>query len=519
MRQEPVSAAPRSGADGPDLRRTGALAGIVGLAAMWAASGLIPSAVFPPVALADAVVRFTPGDVATFFIESLGHWAMRLLAVGVLAAVVALGAQMLAWTRTGAGPRPLVAGALLTGLASLLFLVPPLSGSDLAAIAVAAIGGIAYALVARSVHAHRTSEAATDGHDASRRRFLRMGTGGALALATAGGVVGWLARRFEGPDTDVDLVAPAARAEIPARGDFPDVPGLSPEITSAADHYVVDINLVQPSVNAAGWKLDVFGEVDEPLTLDFAQLQERFEVVEEFSVLSCISNEVGGELVGNSAWGGVRLRDVLEAARVRPDGTELVLRAADGYSDSFPLELGMDESVLLAVSQNGQPLTQEHGFPCRVRIPRLYGMENVKWLESIEVVRSDYRGYWQERGWKDTAEVLTQSRIDVAGEDGGARIGTETWIAGVAWAGARGISKVEVSTDGGDSWTEARLKDPVAENAWRLWAYRWTPVERGNATIMCRATDGEGGLQPAELAPPHPAGATGRHSVEVEVSA
>jgi DMSO/TMAO reductase YedYZ molybdopterin-dependent catalytic subunit len=181
--------------------------------------------------------------------------------------------------------------------------------------------------------------------------------------------------------------------------------------------------------------------------------------------------------------------------------------------------MAMDPSVLLAVSQNGRPLAREHGFPCRVRIPRLYGMENVKWLESIEVVRSDYAGYWQERGWNDTAEVRTQSRIDVAGEDGEARVGTDTWIAGVAWAGARGISKVEVSTDNGDSWSEARLKEPLADNAWRLWAYRWTPQGRGEATVMCRATDGQGDVQPAELAPPHPAGATGWHTRGVEVSA
>ncbi|MQB00573.1 MAG: molybdopterin-dependent oxidoreductase [Actinobacteria bacterium] len=502
-----------------DLRRAGALATAVALGGMWTASALIPSSVFPPAAVADAVIRFTPGDVATFFIESLGHWAMRLLAVGVLAAVVVLGAQVLVWTRMGAGPRPFVAGAVLAGLAALLFLVPPVTGSDVATIVVGAIGGLVYALAARSLLESRTEEGDDVPVDATRRSFLRIGTGGAIALATTGGVVGWLARKLEGPDTNVTLVPPAARAEVPARGDFPDIPGLSREVTPVPDHYVVDINLLQPSVDATGWKLEVFGEVEKPLTLDFAQLQQRFDVVEEFSVLSCISNEVGGDLIGNSAWGGVRLRDVLEAAGVKPGGTELVLRAADGYSDSFPVELGMDESVLLAVSQNGRPLTQEHGFPCRVRIPRLYGMENVKWLESIEVVRSDYAGYWQQRGWKDTAEVRTQSRIDVAGEDSKATLGKETWIAGVAWAGARGVAKVEVSTDDGGTWAEAQLKDPVADNAWRLWAYRWTPIRRGEATIVCRATDGDGDVQTAELAPPHPAGATGWHSVKVKVEA
>jgi DMSO/TMAO reductase YedYZ molybdopterin-dependent catalytic subunit len=501
-----------------NLKLVGALATAVGLGAMWAASAFISQAGFPPAIVADAVVRSTPGDVATFFIEAFGHWAMRLLIVGVLAAVVAAGAAMLRWTGSEGGPRPFRAGLAMTALACFALVIGPLSAAALATVVVALMGGLAYALAARSLYASpgRRGDGVT-GYDESRRSFLRMGTGGAIALATAGGVVGWLARRLEAPDTDVEIVAPALRAEIPTRSGFPDIPGLSPEVTSVADHYVVDINLVQPAVDAVGWKLEVFGEVRDPLTLDFAQLQQRFEVVEEFSVLSCISNEVGGDLIGNSAWGGVRLRDVLEAAGVKPGGTELVLRAADGYSDSFPLELAMDESVLLAVSQNGLPLTQEHGFPCRVRIPRLYGMENVKWLESIEVVRSDYRGYWQERGWKDTAEVRTQSRIDVAGDERNAKVGTETWIAGVAWAGARGISKVEVSVDNGDTWSEAQLKDPLADDAWRLWAYRWAPTTRGDVTIMCRATDGDGRTQPESPAPPHPAGATGFHSMTVAV--
>jgi DMSO/TMAO reductase YedYZ molybdopterin-dependent catalytic subunit len=531
-----------------DFRRIGALAALVAVAGMWAVSGLIPRGTFPPAALADAVVRLTPGGVATFFIESFGHWAMRLLIIGVLAVVLALGAQVLLWTSRDGRPRPSVAGAAMAALASLLFVLPPISRGDLAGVVVSAIGGLIYAvaaggllatLLARSPAAlHATSPARSPTSpqdtgsvpgelgksedlvlDASRRRVLKIGTGSALALAATGGLVGWLARRFEGPDTNVALVAPVSRAEIPARAGFPDIPGLTTEVTPVSDHYVVDINLFAPSVDAGGWKLEVFGEVEEELSLDFAQLQERFEIVEEFSVLTCISNEIGGELVGNSAWGGVRLREVLEAARVKPGGTELVLRAADGYSDSIPMELALDDSVLLAVSQNRLPLTQEHGFPCRLRIPRLYGMENVKWLESIEVVRSDYSGYWQDRGWKDTAEVRTQSRIDVAGNEGRATVGDDTWIAGIAWAGIRGIRKVEVSTDNGDSWSEAELKDPVAENSWHLWAYRWTPDRTGDAVVIVRATDGEGALQTPQPAPPHPAGATGWHSLTVAVGA
>jgi DMSO/TMAO reductase YedYZ molybdopterin-dependent catalytic subunit len=178
----------------------------------------------------------------------------------------------------------------------------------------------------------------------------------------------------------------------------------------------------------------------------------------------------------------------------------------------------MDPHTLLAVSQNDQPLTQEHGFPCRVRIPSIYGMKNVKWLLSIELVTADYAGYWQERGWSDEAVVRTQSRIDVAGDSGAARAGEATWIAGVAWAGDRGVDRVEVSTDGGGTWNDALLKDPISEFTWTQWAYRWTPSGSGDVEIICRATDGEGQTQTDDVAPPHPAGATGYHRVSVRVS-
>ena len=247
-------------------------------------------------------------------------------------------------------------------------------------------------------------------------------------------------------------------------------------------------------------------------------MQNRLDVVEEYSVLTCIYNEVVGSLVGHSRWGGVRLADVLSEAGIGSGSVDVVFRAADGYSDSIPIEIAMDPTVLLAVSQNGEPLHQSHGFPCRVRIPAIYGMKNVKWVESIEVVGFDYQGYWEKRGGSDRAVVRTESRIDVAGDDHKAQTGTETWIAGVAWAGDREISKVEVSTDGAQSWAEADLKEPIGAESWRLWAYRWTPDASGTVEIACRAVDGEGNVQTAEMASPHPAGATGYHRVSVDVS-
>jgi DMSO/TMAO reductase YedYZ molybdopterin-dependent catalytic subunit len=487
----------------------------VALALLWTVSGFSKTVSFPPTAIASAVVRETPGDVATFFIELLGHLAMYLVTIGALVGALVVGAEAFARTFRDRRPMPLVAGTLVVAAAALAALIEPSAQARVFPTALAFCAAAAiYAFAAAGIYDQLSPRLTPD---LGRRRVLRMGAGGALGIALGGGVLGWFARRFGGgPDRNVNLVAPSEPATVPDRGPFPDVSGLSPEVTSAADHYVVDINFLKPSLEADGWTLTVKGLVDNPLQLDFSTLQRRFEVVEDYSVLTCISNEVGGPLVGHSRWQGIRLRDVLGEARVRDGTVDVAFRAADGYTDSVPLEVAMDPAVIIAVAQNGEPLTQDHGFPCRVRIPAIYGMKNVKWLEEIEAVGHDFKGYWMQRGWSDGAVVKTQSRIDVTPDD--PRVGEQYWIAGVAWAGERGVSRVEVSTDGGGSWENAELKDPVAQASWRLWAYRWTPKERGDHEVACRAVDGDGELQSAATAPPHPAGASGYHSVDVEVS-
>jgi DMSO/TMAO reductase YedYZ molybdopterin-dependent catalytic subunit len=471
---------------------------------------------FPPLALAEALIRATPGDVATFFIETLGHWARRLTAIGAVIVAAFIGAEILARARSDDRLRPWPAAIVLAASGVIALILEPSSeASVLPTVAVLALATVAYVWVARSVYGRLTRHEEVD---SNRRTVLRLGLTGAAGLTVAGGALGWIARKFAGPDTNVKLMSARMSESIPDDPSFPDVAGISPEVTTPARHYVVDINLIPPTVEAEGWSLPVRGEVDQPLELTFQALQSDFEVIQEYAVLTCVSNEVGGPLVGHSLWGGVRLRDVLERAGVRDSARDVVFTAADGYSDSIPVEAAMDPAVLLAVSQNGRPLTQEHGFPCRVRIPAIYGMKNAKWLVGIEVVRGDYKGYWQQRGWSDTAIVQTESRIDVP--DGGANIvrGERQWIAGVAWAGDRGISMVEVSTDGGGTWQETQLKETSGNDSWRLWAYEWTPTEAGGATLQCRATDGEGEVQTDRRADPHPSGATGYHSVDVSVT-
>lgn len=501
------------------LRLAGALATAVVLAALWTVSGWVKAVIFLPTQVASWIIRAVPGDLATFFIERIGHLARPFLVAGVLAVALLSGAEALRQSARTGRPRPFLAGSAL-GVLGWLVLLPTSAGglaSQEALLSTLSLV-VAVPLYARFAQAILAGGGPTRAPDPGRRRTLKLGGASALALALGGGVAGYLARRLGGPDRAVALAEPRAPAPLPERPGFPSIPGLTPEITSPADHYVVDINLIQPSVEVDGWNLRVTGEVESPLNLTFSELGRGFEVVEEYSVLTCISNEVGGELVGSSLWGGVRLVDLLAAAGPQPDARDVVFRAADGYSDSITLDAARSPSVLLAFAHNREPLTQEHGFPCRVRVPSTYGMKNVKWVDSIELVARDYKGYWMERGWSDLALVRTHSRIDVAGDSGTAAVGKATWIAGVAWAGDRGVKRVEVSTDGGATWNEARLKPPIGPLTWRQWAYRWLPGEPGTTSVLCRATDGHGDVQTERTAAPHPAGATGYHRREVTVA-
>jgi DMSO/TMAO reductase YedYZ molybdopterin-dependent catalytic subunit len=282
-----------------------------------------------------------------------------------------------------------------------------------------------------------------------------------------------------------------------------------------ADHYVVDIDLQDPIVDASSWRLHVDGLVERPLNLGFEELQRRFALVEEHAALSCISNTVGGPLVGSSAWTGVRLRDVLAAARPRGGAVALHVECADGYSAGIPLAAARHPSALVALAQEGEALTREHGFPCRLRVPALYGMLNPKWVRSIELVDRPYRGYWAQQGWSATAVVRTESRIDTPRS---AHAREPTWIAGVAWAGIRRIAAVEASTDGGRTWTRAVLQPPPSPWAWTQWAVRWTPPRPGRFELVCRAVDGTGRTQDATPRRPHPSGASGYHRVTVQVT-
>jgi DMSO/TMAO reductase YedYZ molybdopterin-dependent catalytic subunit len=293
-------------------------------------------------------------------------------------------------------------------------------------------------------------------------------------------------------------------------GVFPNIDNLSLEVTPTRDFYQVSKNAFDPQVDVRRWKLEIAGLVDNPLTLTYDEMKSM-PSVEQYATLACISNEVGGDLIGNALWRGVRLKDVLEKAGLRQGVVDIVLRASDDYTDSIPLDRATADGTLLVFEMNGEPLTPEHGFPVRLLVSGIYGMKNVKWITRIEAVDSDIKGYWQRRGWDDRAEYKTMSRIDTPDHT----VKDETTIAGIAFAGDRGVSKVELSIDGGTTWELAELRPALSPLTWVLWRKRWRPASAGKHRLFVRATDAHGQTQTKQYAPPAPSGSSGYHGVTV----
>ena len=296
--------------------------------------------------------------------------------------------------------------------------------------------------------------------------------------------------------------------------DFAAPTGVRPRVTMNDDFYVVDISTRDPNLDELGWALRVHGLVERELLISWQNLLS-FPSVELDGTLMCISYEYDNGLISSTRWTGVRLRDVLEQAGVVDGTVDLICRGTNGYSDSIPLVKAMEPTTLLAYGMNGTTLPQSHGFPCRLYVPGLYGEKHVKWLQEIELSSQDYRGFWQERGWTDTAIVNTTAIID-SPSGTVVRDGTETPIGGIAFAGDRGILSVQVQIDGGE-WREAVVENNEPPLFWQRWRYDWRP-EPGRYRISVRAIDGEGHPQIETAQPPHPNGMTGLHRVTVKIN-
>jgi DMSO/TMAO reductase YedYZ molybdopterin-dependent catalytic subunit len=528
--------------------------------------GAVPS-VF--VSLAQAVVELTPGELVTQGIELLGTADIPVLVACMISAalVVAFLLGILAVGRPALALLGVVALAIIGVSASLLepFVetVPTVltvvgglaAGSAVAEVLLRAAGlrqaeaseptsepapgtpGTASSPVVRS----REAGAATT---VDRRGFVLIGGGAAVAgLAAvgagrllAGGNAGAAAapRRLNLPEKPAKQTKDGGGAQEaavehqtlppPPEGASLDVPGMPKLITPASSFYLIDAALSSPRVDAETWKLSVKGAVENPVEFSYKDLLEM-PTREADVTLSCVSNTVGGGLVSNGRWTGVLLSDVLAEAGVSRENItrasrQLVGRSVDGWTAGFRTEIALDgREALVAFGLNDSELPIKHGYPVRLVVPGLYGyVSATKWLQEIELTSWDFDAYWIQRTWTKEGPVKTQSRIDTV--SGGVQAGTVP-VGGVAWAPHRGISKVEVSTDGGETWNEARLADQLDEDSWRQYVYEWD-ARPGSYTLKVRATDGEGVLQTAEERPPHGGGGTdgaqGYHTVDVSVS-
>lgn len=511
----------------------GLLATIALLGVFYLASALVGLS-FIPADLADIIIRLTPGFIATQGIETLGTLAKLAVRLFAAALIVLLGGGLGATLgalverrgeRVRGAARTQIGLGLFVALLALAVLNYQATGTNplqiaplLTLLGLALAWGIAVDYLLRGLFRPDPSEAAPErsGVQLERRTFL-IKSGAAVITLAAGSAA--LAELFSAEPTTATEAASWPQPtnwtpeSAPSGGGFSAPDGVRPRITPQDELYYVSSRVRDPRVDAATYTLQIDGSVERPLSFTLDQLQ-RLPRVQQTSTLECISNEVGGPLIGNPAWIGTPLADLLQQAGVQATAQRLALYGADGYVDSIALADALLPTTLVVYGIDNQPLAVKHGYPVRLIVPNIYGMKNVKWLQRIEAVPYDFQGYWQERGWSQPAVVKTTGVTDTTG-----KIAAQNGIVplgGIAFAGSRGIQQVEVRIDDGP-WTAATLEPGATALQWRRWRYDWQ-ASSGAHMISVRATDGLGELQTNSVAAPHPDGASGYQSVQVRVA-
>ncbi len=502
----------------------GALAGAAGLG-LTLLLRLLGIGVFLPEVATQFVVDRIPGSIESFFIESMGEgakllglltaFAVFLVIPGIYALfyrrIEALltprrgSKSLLPWKRPGTEPMRWAVIAVYTVVPALLalFVALPILGGGWAGAATSAgvaaaafsqlLGSALYASVldyflveVRAKH--------PEGFRLTRRQFLI-----SAALATAGAVLA-----VYGLDSIVSR---------PGRLSFASVQDMEAnEITPVPAFYAVTKNVTDPVVDAASWSLAVDGLVSTPATYTASDLA-ALPGADNKVTLECVSNAVGGDLIGNAWWSGVSLAALLDRSGLSPNADWVEFTCVDGYTVAVPIARARES--LLALRMNGLPLNTTHGYPARIVVPGVYGMFSAKWVTRITAVQGEVQGFWQQKGWTNRGLIRTTAII--ATPPDASVVGSRVDIGGVAFAGDRGISKVEVSTDGGVTWTPATLQPPLSGLAWVLWTYAWTPASAGSKTIVARATEGTGTPQESAPSPPFPNGASGYDSITLLV--
>jgi len=354
----------------------------------------------------------------------------------------------------------------------------------------------------------------------ARRSFINALSGTALAAVVGGTVTTILTRATAvaaGFRSSLTLPAPATPAQTVPAGASLALAGISALVTPNADFYRIDTALTVPAIDPPSWKLKVTGMVEREIELDFAELLAK-PMVERHITIACVSNNVGGDLIGNALWLGWPVRELLAMAGPKA-GADMVLSTSnDGWTAGTPLEaLTDDRDALLVVGMNGEPLPLEHGFPVRMIVPGLYGyVSATKWLTELKVTRfADDTGYWTPRGWSDHGPIKTQSRIDVPRSGRTVQTG-KVQFGGVAWAQHRGIERVELRVNRG-AWQRAQLASAISTDTWCQWQVG-IDLTPGDYEVQVRATDATGQPQTEDKAPVAPDGATGYHTISVKVA-
>jgi DMSO/TMAO reductase YedYZ molybdopterin-dependent catalytic subunit len=520
----------------------GLVAGAVALGVGQLVAGVTSVNASPVIAVGGAFVDRTPAWLKEFAIRTFGENDKLALISGivVVAVLIAAGLGILARRRVGYGAAGLavfgVAGAIAAMTrpdAGPFDILPSLVGAAAGAWALSLLFRRAVpppwaappALAQKEPDEEDQEErpvvmrAGEELHYVDRRRLLTgaaFGIGVAGVGAVGGGLLG-SPRDVEAARTTVARTLPrpsvAAKA-IPAGADL-HIKDLSPFVTPNRDFYRVDTALAIPAVSPSDWTLKIHGMVDRPVELTFAQLLKR-PLIEADVTLTCVSNDVGGPYIGNARWLGARLADLLREAGLQKDADMLLSVSQDGFTCGTPVDVVMDgREALLAIAMNGQVLPTAHGFPVRQVVPGLYGyVSATKWITEINVTRFDRdEAYWTPRGWSAKGPIKTESRIDVPKDSVPAG---NTTIAGVAWAQHRGVAAVEVRVDT-EPWRQARLAEVPGPDTWRQWAIEWD-LPRGGHEIQVRATDATGYTQTPEVVPPAPDGATGYHTIQIQVT-
>jgi DMSO/TMAO reductase YedYZ molybdopterin-dependent catalytic subunit len=503
---------------------------------------------FPPFELFDWLARALPGGLVTFGIDTL------------VSVILALGfAQVSEVAKVAEQSLALVIFVLLGGLAGgLLFAGIYLFRARLTylpSLIFGALAGLAVALVSWSVrgelflwhagwtvllslgwgmalgwaHAQLQKSSSHDTEDDTgasavrldRRRFLiQLGSATAVITVTGMGLGALLGRERDREGLEAVLAERpwSATHRLPnADAKVMPVAGTRPELTPLEDHYRIDINTTPPRVDEASWRLKVSGLVERELELSLDELK-AYPAMHQFVTLSCISNRIAGDLIGTQRWTGVSLQRLLPDLGLKEEASHLVIRAVDGFHEVVSLEdIHSDERVMLVYAWDGLPLSYRNGFPLRIYIPDVYGMKQPKWIESIEATDSWEAGYWVRRSWSREAIMKATSVIDTVALDARFDQNGQTLvpIGGIAHAGARGISRVQVQVDDGE-WLDAKLRQPLSETTWAIWRFDW-PFREGEHTFAVRCFDGQGKMQVLEESSVRPDGATGVHRVRASL--